>query len=322
MKAVRAARVGGPEVLETVDLPTPAAGTGEIVVRHAAIGLNFIDIYQRSGLYPITMPAVLGQEAAGTVEAIGPGVTRFSVGDPVAYAGQIGAYSEAHAVRADRAVRTPPGLKPEMAAASLLKGMTAEFLIRRCRPVEAGETILVHAAAGGVGSLLVQWAKLRGAVVIGAVGSSDKAALARDLGCDHVILYRDEGVANAVRRLTDGAGVAVAFDSVGRATFEETLASLARRGTFVSFGNASGPPPAVEPQRLARAGSLFFTRPTLFDYIATREALEESAAAVFALVGEGRLRVEIGQRVPLAQTAQAHAALEARQTHGATILIP
>jgi NADPH2:quinone reductase len=321
MLAIRAREAGGPDVLEAVDLPIPEPRPGQILVRHHAVGLNFIDTYQRSGLYPMRYPAVLGQEAAGVVEAVGDGVTRFKAGDRVAYNGQGGAYAEYQVVNAARAVALPADVSFETAAASLLKGMTTEFLLRRCRPLQAGETILVHAAAGGVGTLLVQWAKALGATVIGTVGSDEKAALARSLGCDHVILYRHEDVAARVREITAGAGVPVAYDSVGKDTFEGTLASLARRGLFVSFGNASGPVPAFEPLRLSRAGSLFLTRPTLADYTATEAELDESAGQLFAMVGSGKLKIEIGQRFQLADARQAHEALEGRRTIGASVLL-
>jgi NADPH2:quinone reductase len=284
MLAIRAREAGGPEVLEAVEVEAPTAGPGQVLVRNRAIGLNFIDTYQRSGLYPVRFPAVLGQEAAGEVAAIGAGVTRFAPGDRVAYSGQLGAYAEYQVVSAERAVRLPDTVSFEDAAASLLKGMTVEFLVRRCYPLRAGETILVHAAAGGVGTLLVQWATALGASVIGTAGSDAKAALARRLGCEQVILYRHEDVAKRVREITGGAGVPVAYDSVGKDTFEATLASLSRRGLFVSFGNASGPVPAFEPLRLSRAGSLFFTRPTLFDYIATPAELDECAGARFSMI--------------------------------------
>jgi len=322
MLAVRARQAGGPEVLEVVDIPTPAPAAAQILVRHEAVGLNFIDTYQRSGLYPMKFPAVLGQEAAGVVEAVGEGVTRFAAGDRVAYAGQSGAYAERNAVAADKAVRIPDAVSFQIAAAALLKGMTAEFLLRRCHPVASGETLLVQAAAGGVGTILAQWAKALGARVIGTAGSKEKAALARSFGCDEVILYRDQDVAARVRELTDGKGVQVAYDSVGKDTFEGTLGSLARCGVFVSFGNASGPVPAFEPLRLSRAGSLFFTRPTLFDYIATTEELDASAAALFEMIGSGKVRIEIGQTFPLAETRRAHEALEGRATTGASVLIP
>jgi len=322
MLAIQAVRAGGPEVLEAVELPVPAPGPGQILVRHEAIGLNFIDTYQRSGLYPMRYPAVLGQEGAGVVERLGEGVSRFKAGDRVAYNGQQGAYAEFHLVQAARAVALPDAVNFEVAAASLLKGMTCECLVRRCHAVQPGETILVHAAAGGVGSLLVQWGKAIGAAVIGTVGSAEKAAFVRELGCDHVILYRDEDVAARVKEITAGKGVSVAYDSVGKDTFEGTLNSLARRGLFVSFGNASGPVPAFEPLRLMRGGSLYMTRPTLYDYTTTPEELDESSGQLFAMIASGKLRIEIGQRFKLADARAAHQALEGRGTIGATVLLP
>lgn len=323
MKGIRLAANGGPEVLDLVDLPDPVPGPGQVLVRQTAIGVNYIDTYHRSGLYPLRLPSGLGMEGAGEVVAAGEGVTRFAPGDRVAFAsGPIGAYAELHAVDAARAVAIPGGVDDRTAAAALLKGMTAEFLLRRCRPVATGETILIHAAAGGVGQIMVQWAKALGAVVIATAGNAAKAARVRDLGADHVILYGEQEVAVEVRRITGGAGVPVAYDSVGAATFEGTLASLARRGVFVSFGNASGPPPAVEPGRLMRMGSLFFTRPTLGDYVATTEDLDASAAAVFGRIAAGEISIEIGQTFPLSQARAAHEALESRQTVGSTLLIP
>ncbi len=323
MKAIRLSQYGGPEVLEVIDLPVPTPGAGEILVRHGAVGVNFIDTYHRTGLYPIRLPSGLGMEAAGTVEAVGEGVLRFAPGDLIAYAsGPIGAYSEFHVVAAERAVRLPAGVSAELGAAALLKGMTAEFLVRRCFPVQAGQTVLIHAAAGGVGSILVQWAKLAGAQVIATVGSADKALRARALGADHVILYGEQDVAAQVRKITSGAGVPVVYDSVGAATFEGSLASLARRGMLVSYGNASGPAPAIEPGRLSRMGSLYLTRPTLFDYVATTAELDESAGMLFALVASGRLKIDIGQTFALTEARRAHQALEGRATIGASLLIP
>jgi NADPH:quinone reductase len=321
--AVQAARTGGPEVLEVVELPTPQPGPGQLLIRHHAVGLNFIDTYHRSGLYPVKLPAVLGLEGAGVVEAVGEGVERFRPGDRCAYAsGPMGAYAQFHVVPAARAVHVPEALSLEVAAACLLKGMTAEFLLRRCFEVQAGQTILVHAAAGGVGQILVQWAKTIGAVVIGTAGGPEKVALAASLGADHVIDYRSEDVAARVREITGGAGVPVSYDSVGAATFEGTLASVARRGLFVSFGNASGPPPPVPPGRLNEAGSLYLTRPKLFDYVATTQELDASAAALFHVIETGQVKISIGQAFPLAQARAAHEALEGRRTTGATLLIP
>jgi NADPH:quinone reductase len=322
MRAIRLSKTGGPEVLELVEVETPQPRPGQILVRQQAVGINFIDTYQRSGLYPIKLPSGLGSEAAGVVEALGEGVTRFKVGDLVAYAGTPGAYADANIVAADRAVKVPAGIDARTAAAALLKGMTVEFLIRRLHRVEAGETILVHAAAGGVGQIMVQWAKALGAVVIATVGSEQKASRGRELGADHVILYRDEDVAAKVRQITDGKGVPVAYDSVGKDTFEGTLKSLARRGLFVSFGNASGPAPPVEGRQLMLNGSLFFTRPTMIDYQATTEELDASAAAVFEMIGSGKVKIEIGQTFPLAEARKAHEALESRATIGASLLIP
>ncbi len=322
MLAIQALRAGGPDVLAAADLPVPTAGPGQVLVRHAAIGLNFIDTYQRSGLYPIAYPSTLGLEAAGTIEAVGEGVTRFAPGDRVAYGnGPLGAYAEFQVVPADRVVKVPDGVAFETAAAAMLKGMTAEFLLRRCRPITAGETMVVHAAAGGVGSILCQWGKALGATVIGTVGSDAKAATAKANGCDHVLLQGGDWPAQ-VRELTGGVGAAVIYDGVGAATFDGDILALRKRGMVVVFGNASGPVPAVDPLRLARGGSLYLARPTLFDYIATSEELDASAAAVFEVLASGKVRIEIGQTFPLAETRAAHEALEGRRTTGATVLLP
>ncbi|ODT88232.1 quinone oxidoreductase [Phenylobacterium sp. SCN 70-31] len=322
MKAIRFERTGGPEVLEVVDLPTPEPGPGQVLVRHEAVGINFIDTYHRTGLYPVKLPCTPGGEAAGVIQAVGDGVVRHKVGDRVAYMSGFGAYAEANVVAADRAVRIPDGFDSRIAAAILLKGMTTEAFIRRTYPVKAGETVLVHAAVGGVGQIMTQWLKALGAEVIATVGSEAKAAKARELGADHVVLYREQDVAAEVRRITGGKGVPVAYDSVGKDTFEGTLASLARRGLFVSFGNASGPVPPFAPGRLAQGGSLYLTRPTLFDYVATTEELDASAAAVFDIVASGKVKIEIGQTFPLADARKAHEALESRSTVGASLLIP
>jgi len=322
MRAIQFAQTGGPEVLQVVDVPEPEPKPGQVRVRHEAIGVNFIDTYHRSGLYPVKLPCTPGSEAAGVVDAVGEGVTRVKIGDRVAYSGGFGAYAEANVVSGDRVVRVPDGVDTRAAAASLLKGMTVEALLRRTYPVNAGETILVHAAVGGVGQIMTQWAKAIGADVIATVGSTQKAARARQLGADHVILYREQDVAQEVRRITGGAGVPVAYDSVGKDTFEGTLKSLARRGLFVSFGNASGPPDPVPPGRLAQGGSLYLTRPTLFDYIVTTEELEASAAAVFEMIASGKVKIDIGQTFPLADARAAHEALQSRATIGASLLIP
>lgn len=321
MLAIQAVRTGGPEVLEAVDLPVPTAGQGQILVRHQAVGLNFIDTYHRSGLYPMKMPVVLGLEAAGVVEALGDGVTRFAVGDRVAYNGSLGAYAEAAVVTADRAVKVPDSVSLEVAAAVLLKGMTAEFLVRRCFHVKPADLVLVHAAAGGVGSILVQWCKSLGAAVIATVGSEAKADLARELGADHVILYDHEDVAARVGEITAGKGVAVVYDGVGKDTFAASLKSLARRGVLATFGNASGPVPPFSPLELA-GKSLFVTRPRLFDYIVTTDELDESAQALFAVLASGAVKIDIGQTFPLSEARAAHEALEGRRTTGATLLLP
>lgn len=321
MLAIQAARTGGPEVLEAIEVPLPSPGAGEVLIRHQAVGLNYIDTYHRSGLYPLKLPMVLGLEAAGTVEAVGQGVTRFQLGDRVAYNGTMGAYAEAAVVPADRAVRVPDAVSLEIAAAALLKGMTAEFLVRRCFHVKQGDVVLVHAAAGGVGQILVQWCKALGATVIATVGSDAKAAIARDLGADQVINYGHEDVAAKVAEFTEGRGVAVVYDGVGKDTWAASLKSLARRGVLVTFGNASGPVPPFAPLELG-GKSAYVTRPKLFDYIVTTDELDESAAALFEVIGSGAVKIDIGQTFPLAEARAAHEALEGRTTTGATLLIP
>ena len=322
MRAIRFVRTGGPEVLELVEIDTPTPGPGQILIRHEAIGINFIETYQRTGLYPVKLPAIPGGEVAGLVEAVGEGVTRFNVGDRVATTNAGGAYAEASLVRADRAVAIPESISTKVAAAILLKGMTTEALVRRTYPVKSGETVLVHAAVGGVGQIMTQWLKAIGATVIATVGSEAKAEKAHALGADHVILYREQDVAAEVRRITGGVGVPVAFDSVGKDTFEGTLASLARRGLVVSFGNASGAAPPFAPGRLAAGGSLYLTRPTLGDYVVTTEELDESAALVFGMVASGKINIEIGQTFSLDDARNAHEALESRATVGASLLLP
>jgi len=316
-------RVGGPEVLQLRDCPVAAPGPGEIRLRHTAIGLNFIDVYHRSGVYKLPLPSGLGIEAAGTVTALGPDVKGFAVGERVAYAGgPPGAYSQERLLPAARLVKLPAAVSEEAAAALMLKGMTAYYLLHLTFPVRPGHTLLMHAAAGGVGSVLVPWAKHLGARVIGTAGSADKARLALEAGCDHVIAYREQDVAAAVRDLTGGAGVDVVYDSVGKDTFAGSLASLRRRGMMVSFGNASGKVPPFEPVLLADHGSLFLTRPTLAHYTATREELDTAAHALFEVIARGIVRPQIGQRYALRDVAQAHADLEARRTTGTTLLLP
>lgn len=323
IRAVRLSEAGGPEVMRVVDVPTPEPGPGQIRIRHAAVGLNFIDIYQRTGLYPLTFPSGLGREGAGVVEAVGEGVRRFKVGDRAAYGtGETGAYAEAHVVQADHAVHVPDGVSLETAAAVMLKGMTAEFLASRVFHVKQNDPVLVHAAAGGVGLILGQWLKVLGAEVIGTVGDAAKAELALANGCDHTILYQSEDIAERVKAITGGRGVAVVYDSVGAATLEPSLSSLRRRGMLVSFGNASGPVPPIAPLRLSQGGSLFLTRPTLFDYVATVEELDASAGALFGMIASGKIKVTIGQRFKLDQVRDAHEALAGRKTTGSTLLIP
>ena len=321
MLAIQIARTGGPEVLEAVQVEVPSPAAGQILVRHQAVGLNYIDTYHRSGLYPLKLPSGIGLEAAGIVEAVGDGVTRFHVGDRVAYNGTMGAYAEAAVVPAERAVKVPEGVSLETAAAVLLKGMTAEFLVRRCFHVKPGDLVLIHAAAGGVGQILVQWCKALGATVIATAGGEAKAALARSLGADHVIDYCHEDVAAKVAEITSGKGVAVVYDGVGKDTWDASLKSLAKRGVLVTFGNASGPVPPFAPLELG-AKSAYVTRPRLFDYIATTEELDESAQALFAVLGSGAVKIDIGQTFPLAEARSAHEALEGRKTTGATLLIP
>ncbi len=321
--AIRFAAPGGPEVLSWDEIELAAPKAGEVRLRHTAVGLNFIDTYQRSGLYPLpSYPAILGSEAAGVVEALGPGVTGLAVGDRVAYGTAAGAYAEARNVAADRVVPLPEGIDDALAASIMLKGMTAEYLLHRTYPVRAGETILVHAAAGGVGLILCQWAKALGATVIGTVGSEEKAALAAQNGCDHPILYRSKRFADEVKRLTGGQGVSVVYDSVGKDTWEQSFESVRRRGMLVFFGQSSGLVPPIDLRLLSQKGSLFVTRPSLGDYTATRDELTASAAALFRVVEAGTVRITIGQRYPLRDAARAHADLEGRKTTGATVLEP
>ena len=322
MKAVRVHAVGGPDVLRVEEVDRPPPGPGQVLVKIAAAGVNFVDVYQRNGLYPVERPFTLGQEAAGTVTGIGPGVREVKVGDRVAYAGVLGAYAEFAAVPADRLVPLPNEVSPKQGATLMLQGMTAHYLACTTYPLKLGDTCLVHAAAGGVGLLLCQIAKLRGARVIGTVSTAAKAELARAAGADEVILYTERDFEEEVKRLTGGAGVQVVYDSVGKTTFAKGLNCLAPRGMMVLFGQASGPVGALDPLVLMQKGSLFLTRPTVLTYIATRVELLARAGEVLGWVRDGRLRVRIGGEFPLAQAADAHRELEARRTTGKLLLIP
>ncbi|UFN48719.1 quinone oxidoreductase [Roseomonas sp. OT10] len=321
--ALRIHEYGGPEKMLWEEVPLPAPKPGEALVRHSAVGLNYIDVYFRNGLYKApALPAVIGMEAAGVVEAVGEGVKEVAPGDHVAYAGgPIGAYAEARVMKADRLVRIPAGITDDTAAAMMLQGMTAQYLIRRTFRVQPGQTILVHAAAGGVGLILCQWAKALGATVIGTVSTEEKAALARANGAAHVVLTHEDLPAR-VKEITGGAMVPVVYDSVGKDTFMASLDCLAPLGMMVTFGNASGPVPPVDPGLLSAKGSLFLTRPTMATYTAKREDLMASAEDLFAAVASGQVKISINQEWSLRDAADAHRALEARLTTGSTILRP
>jgi len=321
--AIRIYEYGSPDVLRYEDIDLPEPGPGEVRIRHTAIGLNFIDTYHRSGLYPAGLPTGLGSEAAGVVEAVGEGVAGVAPGDRVVYTGPpLDGYSEHRNFRADRLVPVPAGVSDEQAAAVLLKGLTAWYLLRRSYPVQRGDPILLHAAAGGVGSLASQWARHLGATVIGVVSTPEKAELAQSQGCHHVILADHDDLPAAVRKLTGGAGVAAVYDGVGRATFFKSLDALRPHGVMVSFGNASGAVEPVAPAELAKRHSLYLTRPVLFDFIDTRERLLAACEALWEVVAGGVVRVHVNQRYALADAAQAHRDLEARRTTGSTILEP
>jgi NADPH:quinone reductase len=322
--AIRIHETGGPEVLQWEPFDPGQPASGEALVRHEAVGLNYIDVYHRSGLYPLpALPTVPGMEGAGVVEAVGDGVTEVAVGDRVAYAGQPpGAYAEIRRIPAHRLIRLPEVISTRQAASMMLQGMTARYLLKGCYRVKAGDTILIHAAAGGVGQIVCQWAHYLGARVIGTVGSEAKAELARANGCDHPILYDREDFSQTVRDLTDGAGVAVVYDSVGLATFMKSLDCLQPMGTMVSFGQSSGKTPPVDIGLLGAKGSLFLTRPSVMTYTARREDLVEHAQDLFDMVTTEAVRIEIGRTWPLAEAADAHRALETRQTTGSSLLIP
>jgi len=321
--AIRIHAHGGPEVLRWEAVAASLPGRGEVLIRQTAIGLNFIDIYERTGLYPGALPSGLGREGAGVVEAVGSRVRGLAVGDRVAYASnQPGAYAQERTMPADRVVKIPEGVSDRLAAAAMLKGLTAWFLLRRTQRVAQGETVVVHAAAGGVGLILSQWARHLGATVIGVVGSDAKAAVALAHGCHEALILGRDDLPERVRSLTAGQGAHVVYDSVGKDTFAASLDSLRPLGMMVSYGNASGPVPPFAPLELARRGSLFLTRPTLFHYVARRAELERGARELFDVIGRGAVRIEIGQSYALQDVAEAHRALEGRRTIGSTVLIP
>lgn len=323
-RAIVIHETGGPEVMRWEEVDPGAPGMGEVLLRHEAVGLNFIDVYHRTGLYPLPqLPAIIGMEGAGIVEAVGEGVTEVAVGDRVAYAGMPpGAYAEKRRIAAHRLVRLPEAIPSATAAAMMLQGMTARYLLRGCYPVKAGDTILIHAAAGGVGLIVCQWASHMGATVIGTVGSEEKARLARENGCLHPIVYATEDFSARVREITGGRGVDVVYDSVGRATFMKSLDCLRPMGMMVSFGQSSGSVPPFDTSILAAKGSLFLTRPSLMTYTARREDLLAHAKDLFDVVGRGAVTVAVRGRYPLAEAARAHQDLEGRRTTGSSILVP
>jgi NADPH2:quinone reductase len=322
-KAIRFEKPGSSDVLQFIDIDLPAPGAGQVRVRHTAIGVNFIDTYHRTGLYPLPLPSGLGSEAAGVVESVGEGVTRFQAGDRVGYgSGFIGSYAEAANVPQNRLVKVPAGVSDEVAAASLLKGMTAQYLLRQIHPVKAGETIVFHAAAGGVGQIGVQWARHLGATVIGSTTSPAKVELCKANGCAHVLNTREAGWEKKVREITNGAGVPVVYDSIGKDTFLAGLDCLRPRGIMVTYGNASGPVDPFSPAILAQKGSLFVTRPVLGHYTSTPEELQAVADDLFAVLASGAVKVAINQRYALKDAAKAQDDLTAKKTTGATILIP
>jgi NADPH2:quinone reductase len=322
MRAIRIHEFGGPDVYRYEDVPEPVPDTGQALVAIEAVGVNFIEVYQRAGLYPVALPATPGSEAAGTVVAVGPGITEFHAGDRVAWQGGTGAYAERAAVPADRLVHLPDGITTKQGAAAMLQGMTAHYLACSTFPLTPGGTCVVHAAAGGVGLLLCQIAKRRGARVIGTVSTPQKAALAREAGADEVILYVEQDFEAAVRRITGGAGVQVVYDSVGRSTFERSLRCLAPRGMMVLYGQSSGPVGAFDPQVLNQRGSIFLTRPVLGHYTATRAELLQRANEVLGWVRDGTLRLRIEREFPLSQAGEAHRQLQGRATTGKLLLIP
>ena len=323
VKAIRIEQNGGPEEMNLVDVDLPELGEFDVLVRHEAVGLNYIDVYFRTGLYPQEMPGKIGMEGSGVVEAIGSSVTYVNVGDRVAYAGQpLGAYSQKRVMPQDTLIQLPESISFEQGAAMMLQGLTVQYLLNDSYKVQAGDTILLHAAAGGVGLIAVQWLKALGARVIGTVGNQAKADLAKRFGCDETIIYTEEDFVARTRELTDGKGVQAVYDSIGKDTFMQSLDCLAPRGTMVSFGNATGAVPAFEIGMLAAKGSLKVTRPTLMTYVHDRPMLESMAKDLIARVESGQVKIEVNQRYPLADAAQAHIDLESRQTTGSTVLLP
>lgn len=320
VRAVQIHAVGGPEVLKLTDIDVGLPGPGEVRLRHTAIGVNYIDVYYRTGLYSAPLPLIPGMEAAGVIEALGPDVESVKIGDRVSYAGALGSYTEARIIKADRLIRLPENISDDLAAAITLKGLTAQMLLRQVYNVKPGDTILIHAAAGGLGLLMTQWAKALGAIVIGTVSSEEKAAIAKEHGCDHPIIYTRENFVSRVWEITDGKKLPVVFDSVGKDTFLGSLDCLRPHGLMVVSGASSGPVPPVEVSQLAQRGSLFLTRAVVFNYTSTRAELEAAAADLFAIVASGKISVSVKQRYDLAQAQAAHRDLENRKTTGATIL--
>jgi NADPH2:quinone reductase len=321
-KAIRIHQTGGPEALRLEDVPVGRPAQGEVRVRQTAVGVNYVDVYHRTGLYPLPLPTGVGVEAAGVVEEVGPGVSHVRAGDRVAYVSGPGSYAAERILPGDRIVKLPEGVDDRTAAGAMLKGLTVQALLRRTYPVKAGETVLVHAAAGGVGTIMVQWLKVLGAKVIATVGTDEKAKLARAHGADHVVVYTREKFPERVKEITAGAGVSVVYDSVGKATFEGSLDCLRPMGMMVSFGNASGAVPPFDVGLLGRKGSLYLTRPTVFGYVAKREDLERGAAELFEVIRGGKVRIEVSRTLPLADAAEAHRLIEARATTGSLVLLP
>lgn len=322
MHAIQIQEAGGPEVLEWTEVDDPVAGDDQVVVELAAAGLNYIDTYHRGGLYPMPMPLIPGVEGAGTIIELGAGVEGFAVGDQVAWTGNIGSYAEKVAVNAAGAVTLPDGVDAQLAAATMLQGMTAHYLACSTWPLEPGQRCLIHAGAGGTGRVLIQIAKIRGAEVFTTVGTEEKADLARSAGADHVIMYRDEDFGDAVERIAGPKSLDVVYDGVGKDTFDRGLELLRPRGMMVTFGNASGPVDPVLPLRLSQGGSLFLTRPSLFDYISTRDDLEWRAGELFDWIADGRLEIMVGDRIPLSEARRAHEAIQGRATTGKVLLVP